>query len=115
PVTGGWAPRCVRRIRLRESGAVPLWADLGYLGWLAVVCLWRTRTVGSLPIVVRQGAVVLPSLGAARLADHDVTALGMARIDASGVLELELDSEILHIPFGSAPIHPRWVVAHMVP
>jgi HEXXH motif-containing protein len=77
PHTGSWLARCLHRIYASQeddiaSEHVPLWADLGYLGWLAATGSIATGAEGSMRLVVRDGAVMLPRLGLAQLSpDHE--------------------------------------------
>ncbi|WP_067566670.1 HEXXH motif domain-containing protein [Nocardia acidivorans] len=72
PHTGVWLSRVLHRARA-EGGdsaavqAIPLWADLGYLGWLAAAGTMASSAGGSLRVVVRDGVVMLPGIGLARV------------------------------------------------
>ncbi|GAB2566427.1 HEXXH motif domain-containing protein [Paractinoplanes abujensis] len=68
PNVGVWLVHCIRRLAHRTDDEVPLWADLGYLGWLAAAHAITTRQAGRHEVVVRDGAIMLPGLGLARLA-----------------------------------------------
>ncbi|WP_250002653.1 HEXXH motif domain-containing protein [Actinoplanes sp. M2I2] len=68
PNLGVWLTHCLRRLARPDDGDVPLWADLGYLGWLRAARFITSRQAGSVEVVVRDGAVMLPGLGLARLA-----------------------------------------------
>lgn len=73
PHTGIWLGRVLRRIRaITDDAAVPLWADCGYLGWLAAAVGIRCRPEGSMKLVVRNGAVMLPGIGMALLGASDL-------------------------------------------
>ncbi|MBO0881312.1 MAG: hypothetical protein J2P17_13370, partial [Mycobacterium sp.] len=70
PIVGSWLDRVLRRIDTDQPDgqSTPLWADLGYLGWLAAAAaVTITTTEATLPVVVRNGVVMLPGLGLARL------------------------------------------------
>lgn len=69
PNVGVWLVHCVRRLANRSAplDEVPVWADLAYLGWLAAAHFVAARRVGSIDVVVRDGEVMLPGLGLARL------------------------------------------------
>ncbi|MCO8271209.1 HEXXH motif domain-containing protein [Actinoplanes sp. TRM 88003] len=69
PTVGVWLVHCIRRIAHPDGrDDVPLWADLGYLGWLRAAAFVTARQAGHVEVVVRDGAVMLPGLGLARLA-----------------------------------------------
>jgi HEXXH motif-containing protein len=72
PHTGSWLARSLRRVYAHDEAddtepKVPLWADLGYLGWLAAAGSIASGTEGSMRLVVRDGVVMLPRIGLARL------------------------------------------------
>lgn len=68
PNVGVWLVHCIRRIAHPDGREdVPLWADLGYLGWLRAAAFVAARQAGSVEVVVRDGVVMLPGLGLARL------------------------------------------------
>jgi HEXXH motif-containing protein len=70
PIVGSWLDHVLRRINSDrpDRQSTPLWADLGYLGWLAATAaVTTTATEATLPVVVRNGVVMLPGLGLAQL------------------------------------------------
>jgi HEXXH motif-containing protein len=70
PIVGSWLDHVLRRVDTDQPDrqSTPLWADLGYLGWLAAAAaVTTTTTEATLPAVVRNGVVMLPGLGLARL------------------------------------------------
>ncbi|MCY1138451.1 HEXXH motif domain-containing protein [Actinoplanes sp. Pm04-4] len=68
PHLGVWLVHCIRRIAHPSDDAMPLWADLGYLGWLRAAAFVTSGSAGRVDVVVRDGVVMLPGLGLARLA-----------------------------------------------
>ncbi len=69
PNVGVWLVHCVRRLtRPPTPGETPLWADLAYPGWLAAARRLTERRAGRVEVIVRDGVVMLPGLGLARLA-----------------------------------------------
>lgn len=66
PQAGTWAGYTLRRLRGSASGSAPLWVDLGYLHALAAVAALRVGLEFRMTVPVRDGFVVLPTLGAAR-------------------------------------------------
>ncbi|MFI6024128.1 HEXXH motif domain-containing protein [Amycolatopsis magusensis] len=68
PQAGLWAATALRRLSEASSGdPVPLWVDLGYLHLTAVASAIRAGVPFRARVPVRDGAVVLPTLGLARL------------------------------------------------
>ncbi|MYV98703.1 HEXXH motif domain-containing protein, partial [Streptomyces sp. SID3343] len=68
PHTGMWAAHVLRRLRGTRPDPAPLWVDLGHLHNLAAAALVLAGRGFRQPVVVREQWVVLPGLGAARLA-----------------------------------------------
>jgi HEXXH motif-containing protein len=81
PGTGAWLDHCLRR--LAGPGATermpPLWADLGYLGWLAASAGSGSERDAPLPVVVRDGEVMLPGAGLAQVAPASESGVGTFR------------------------------------
>lgn len=69
PPTGVWLNRCLRRLRGMESGDGPLWSAVGHLHAIAAsaALLAGIDFRGAVP--AREGAVMLPALGLARIPD----------------------------------------------
>ncbi|MGW4719732.1 HEXXH motif domain-containing protein [Nocardia sp. NPDC004260] len=68
PHTGLWIGWILERIQVTSTAeTIPLWADCGYLGWLAAAGCVTCLPHGSTRLVVRDGVVVLPRIGMARL------------------------------------------------
>ncbi|QKW12470.1 HEXXH motif domain-containing protein [Verrucosispora sp. NA02020] len=68
PQVGTWAGYALRRMRGTTVTATgPLWVDLGYLHALAVAAAVRTGCDFTMRVPVRDGFVVLPTLGGARV------------------------------------------------
>jgi HEXXH motif-containing protein len=108
PNLGVWLVHCLRRITLDGQSKEPLWADFGYLGWLVAADLIRAGTTGTVTLVVRDGAVMLPGLGLARLAPPGV----------SGHCELQHRDSRIRLAFGAEALaitsveedeDPRWL------
>ncbi|GDY29884.1 HEXXH motif domain-containing protein [Gandjariella thermophila] len=66
PHVGAWAMHCLRALRRGATGPA-LHTDLGYLNVLAAVAAARAGVEFAIKVPVRDGAVVLPTLGLARL------------------------------------------------
>lgn len=96
PQAGTWAGYTLRRLRGSTSGSAPLWVDLGYLHALAAAAALRAGLEFRITVPVRDGFVVLPTLGAApapqaRRWDH-------AEVRHAG------GSGIVDLPGGSVPV-----------
>jgi HEXXH motif-containing protein len=109
PNTGSWLTHCMVRIRSPDQADTPLWPDLGYLGWLAAAGLIAAGGAGTMSVVVRNGAVLLPRLGLARLGKADEHGHCELRWDGLGALEFTYDSATLRIPSHQCDDHPEWL------
>ncbi|MFE2961006.1 HEXXH motif domain-containing protein [Nocardia tengchongensis] len=98
PIVGQWAERVLQRVAT-ESGDedFPMWADCGYLGWLAAALSIRCRPVGAARVVIRGGQVMLPGLGLAHLADDDHCGIAEVRWNSTGALSFVWDDAVLDI------------------
>ncbi|WP_250037932.1 HEXXH motif domain-containing protein [Paractinoplanes maris] len=104
PNLGVWLVRCLRRLN-HPGGEVPLWADLGYLGWLRAAQFITSRQAGSVEVVVRDGAVMLPGLGLARLAPPGTH--GLATL--SGRFEFTMGDTRLLVRDPGSEADERWL------
>jgi HEXXH motif-containing protein len=84
PSTGAWLGHSLRRLAAPAKSATPIWADLGYLGWLAAAALLQAGERGSSPIVIRDGHVMLPGMGLARVGPETASGLGEFLVTADG-------------------------------
>ncbi|MFE2865823.1 HEXXH motif domain-containing protein [Embleya sp. NPDC059259] len=98
PTTGAWLASCMRRLRAEAPPADgTMWPDLGYLGWLASAAAIRAGIPASIPVVVRDGNVMLPMLGLARVAPGGSSGTGVLHWHEDSSLEIEFRSESLRI------------------
>lgn len=70
PNTGPWISTVLERLQDAENkniDSIPLWADCGYLGWLAAAGGMTCLPEGNMALVVRDGIVMLPGIGTATL------------------------------------------------
>ncbi|NUS43728.1 MAG: hypothetical protein HOQ24_08590, partial [Mycobacteriaceae bacterium] len=69
PHTGAWLNHALRRVTGAgdADSPVPMWADLCYLGWLAASGAVTAGGSGSMTLVMRNGEVMLPRFGLAKL------------------------------------------------
>jgi HEXXH motif-containing protein len=84
PGTGAWLGHSLRRLAARAESRAPLWADLGYMGWLAAAARAQVRELGSSPIVIREGCVILPGMGLAHVGSGTSSGLGEFLVTANG-------------------------------
>ncbi|MEU4246485.1 HEXXH motif domain-containing protein [Amycolatopsis sp. NPDC026612] len=69
PYTGSWAGYTTRLIEQDLTGECPFWVHYGYLHALAATAAIRAGLDFTIQVPVWNGTVVLPTLGAARLAE----------------------------------------------
>ncbi|MFD6287261.1 HEXXH motif domain-containing protein [Streptomyces sp. NPDC060205] len=96
PQTGGWLGHVLRRLHGSAAGGPPLWAEAGHLCALAVAAALRAGTDADLKVPLLDGALVLPSLGLARLPGAP-RGPSVGRADVRGG-ELTLTSEAVDGP-----------------
>ncbi|MGW3958589.1 HEXXH motif domain-containing protein [Amycolatopsis sp. NPDC005003] len=70
PYTGSWAGYTTRLVEQGLSGECPLWVHFGYLHTIAASAAIRAGLDFTIRVPVWDGTVVLPTLGAARLAEE---------------------------------------------
>jgi HEXXH motif-containing protein len=114
PHTGSWLARCLHRIYASQeediaSEHVPLWADLGYLGWLAATGSIASGAAGSMRLVVRAGAVMLPRIGLAQLGSAHEHGHCDLHWTPQGALALQWGARQITIPSHHAQDHPAWL------
>ncbi|GGR21465.1 HEXXH motif domain-containing protein [Streptomyces netropsis] len=66
PQVGNWIAHALRRLH-GTAGGPPLWVDTGHVHALSVVACLRAGVDGATEVPVRNGDVMLPTLGLARL------------------------------------------------
>ncbi|WP_159847490.1 HEXXH motif domain-containing protein [Nocardia sp. CY41] len=110
PHTGIWLGRVLRRIRaITDDGTVPLWADCGYLGWLAAAVGIRCRPEGSMKLVVRNGAVMLPGIGMALLGASDLFGHCVLHWSGDGSLYFTGENTVVRVPSVQHEFAPEWL------
>ncbi|GIF62075.1 HEXXH motif domain-containing protein [Asanoa ishikariensis] len=108
PNVGVWLVHCLRRLARPAADATPLWADLAYLGWLAATQLVECRRAGALTVVVRDGVVMLPRLGLARIGDPGLHCV--AKLDhRDGLIEISSADRTVTVPDTGAELDGRWL------
>ncbi|AUA09551.1 HEXXH motif domain-containing protein [Streptomyces sp. SID8382] len=97
PPVGVWLHRCLRRLRGLESEDGPLWSAVGYLHAMAAsaALLAGIDFRGAVP--VREGGVILPALGFARIPDTtdvaEVVMSGQKAVVLSGLHSVTLPAD----------------------
>lgn len=104
PHTGVWLSRVLHRLRAEADGSdvaqvIPLWADCGYLGWLAAAGAVANSARGSMRVVVRDGVVMLPGIGLARVGSAGDFGHSELRWE-DGAIEFAAESgEFVRVPY----------------
>jgi HEXXH motif-containing protein len=106
PQVGSWGAYALRRLRGFASHDDPLWIDFGLVHSLALVAAaraglsWRTR------LPVRQGTVLLPTLGVAHFDVDESAAVAQAQTDG-GEIHLMVGDQRVDVP--AEPVDaPGW-------
>ncbi|MGH3251233.1 MAG: aKG-HExxH-type peptide beta-hydroxylase [Trebonia sp.] len=87
---------------------MPLWADLGYMGWLAAAARTQARELGSSPVVIREGCVMLPGMGLARVGSGTASGLGEFLVTADG-FEIQYAGNPLPLMVHAQVGSPSWM------
>lgn len=110
PHTGLWLAHVLQRMHtVIDDGETPLWADCGYLGWLAAAGGITCRTEGSMTLVVRDGVVMLPGLGMARLGSTEYCGHSELHWTSDGILHFSGDNETLVVTSVDSETDPGWL------
>ncbi|GAB2887921.1 hypothetical protein GCM10022245_24030 [Streptomyces mayteni] len=86
PSTGRWLSRLLSRLHSTNEGSVPLWVDLGHLHAIASAAAIRAKLTFELHAPARDGAVLLPTLGLARLGDVGTVSAHVTTVDGRAVI-----------------------------
>lgn len=90
PEVGTWLGYALHRLENTPEPSSPLWPELGYLGWLAAAATLRSRRLDRQSVVVRNGEVMLPGSGLARLTLDGRTGRGELESLTDGRFSLRL-------------------------
>ena len=107
PQVGSWAAYVLRRVRGLVTSAEPLWADAGAFHTLALVASARADVPWHTTVPVRDGKVMLPTLGMACLGDGSAAQAAQATY-ARGVLRLRLGDRTVVVPEDPAREADGW-------
>lgn len=108
PHTGPWLSHVLRRIASEVSETLPLWADCAYLGWLAAAASITCLDEGIAQVVIRGGAIMLPTLGLARLDTSDYSGPCIISWTATGTVSFTWSGRSVHIASKTDDSHPEW-------
>jgi HEXXH motif-containing protein len=106
PHVGAWAAHCLRRL-VSEEGVSP--ADLGHLGAVAASAALRAGRSFEVSTFIRDGSVMFPTFGLARLKTTYGWCRARSRPDAGGV-EISAAGTTTAVPFEeSAGVESSWL------
>lgn len=109
PQLGIWLGRTLQRARgVAIESRAPLWADCGYLGWLAAAVGIGIHPEGSMGLVVRNGAVLLPGIGMAMFGSPGHCGRCTVSWAADGSLSFTGDAAALRVRSVRDDSHPAW-------
>ncbi|NMO55105.1 hypothetical protein HH310_28455 [Actinoplanes sp. TBRC 11911] len=97
PQVGSWAAYTLRRKRGKATSDVPFWLDAGVLHTLALVTNARAGRDWQTSVPLRNGRVMLPTLGMAYFDDDQKASTAVATCTA-GQIRLEHDGQTLVVP-----------------
>ncbi|WP_406229547.1 HEXXH motif domain-containing protein [Nocardia sp. NBC_01009] len=110
PHVGPWLAQVLQRLHAEPDDApTPLWADCGYLGWLAAAGNITCLPEGSINVVVRNGVVMLPGIGRAELGpagDNGHCELHWTR---DGALRFTRGTSTVLVPSRDDESDPAWL------
>ncbi|MFB7720118.1 HEXXH motif domain-containing protein [Nocardia sp. NPDC056100] len=110
PNLGRWISLVLKRIREPDDeSSTPLWADCAYLGWLAAAAGTVCHSDGTAQVVIRDGAVMLPTLGLARLAEPGHCGPCELHWAADGTMRFSWDSKSLEVDSRTSETSPSWL------
>ncbi|MGW4243651.1 HEXXH motif domain-containing protein [Nocardia sp. NPDC004722] len=110
PNTGPWLNHVLRRFADEsDDSRTPLWADCGYLGWLAASAAILAGTEGAARLVIRNGEVMLPGLGMAVLGADDHCGHCELHWTATGALHFRWDTGSLRIESPAEETQTGWL------
>ncbi|MET9489257.1 HEXXH motif domain-containing protein [Nocardia sp. NPDC006630] len=109
PATGSWLVRVLRRAAGADGDAVPLWADCAYLGWLAAAASITCREEGTAQVVIRNGVIMLPTFGLARLAAPEYSGPCEISWTAAGAVHFTWSSGSVRIISRAGESHADWL------
>ncbi|MGV9455535.1 HEXXH motif domain-containing protein [Streptomyces sp. NPDC003635] len=110
PQTGLWAAHVLRRLRGTEESDSPLWSEVGRLHALAAAGAVLAGLDFRILVPVHDGAVLLPCLGRARLADEAGAAVAevSAQDESAWIRDLREGGSVVRLPGDVSGDAPGW-------
>lgn len=102
PQAGTWAGYALRRLRGSTRAEAPLWVDIGYLHALAAAAAVRAGLSFDMTVPVRDGFVVLPTLGGGHLPPDGRWGFAEVR-GAGGTVTVTAAGATLKVPAAEQP------------
>jgi HEXXH motif-containing protein len=96
PSVGAWAARCLRRLQNPAEPGVPLATELGHLAAVAAAAAIRAEQPFELDVPLRDGTVMLPTLGLASF--YGMTAPAVTVSSDGSRVTLTAESHVVTIP-----------------
>ncbi|MEK7281460.1 MAG: HEXXH motif domain-containing protein, partial [Chloroflexota bacterium] len=103
----------MRRLGSEQSSQTPRWVDIGYFHTLAAAAAFRSGIECNIRVPVRDGGVMLPTLGRARVAHQEDQPFANARI-AQGSLQVSTDKTTVDMPSQFTTDAQNWEGARWV-
>ena len=107
PSVGIWAAHCLRRLRGTITSDRPVGSDLGHLAAIAAAAAVRAGEDFEIEVPLRDGSVVLPTIGAARLSPATPQERALVR-GSMGVVEVVAGGSAVTVPQETARDAPGW-------
>ncbi|MEV0296228.1 HEXXH motif domain-containing protein [Nocardia sp. NPDC050710] len=110
PHVGTWLAQVPQRLDAEPDDApTPLWADCGYLGWLAAAGGIACLPEGSINVVVRNGVVMLPGIGRAELGPAEDNGHCELHRTQDGALRFTRGTSTVLVPSRDDESDPAWL------
>ena len=107
PSVGAWAARCLRRLQLAADSPVPLATEIGQLAAIAAAGAIRARHAFAIEVPLRDGTVMLPTLGLA--AFTGMTTQAVTASSDGTLASIQADDQIVVIPPDPAQDADGWL------
>jgi HEXXH motif-containing protein len=104
PGVGSGCAHALRRLHGGARSTAPLWLDLGVVHGLALAAAARAGLTWSTRLPVRDGNVMIPTYGMARLPEDGGPTVEASTAD--GRLRLSVAGQVLTVPAGESDIDP---------
>ena len=108
PSLGTWLAHCIRRLRGVTHDETPVWVDLGHVFAVAVAATARTGGILRTTVPVRDGTVMVPALGLARLPGMSRWGTADAKVEAGGI-RFRVGGTTVDISHPATDEAPHWL------